>query len=215
MDRRISEDFQLDDRLYGQGKKDPVEKVYFDRGHMVRLLDPCWGDSDDDAKRGQIDTFHFTNAAPQEGIFNDVNWGNLEDYILEKAQISERKLTVLTGPIFRGDDPKYGFTRKGGPWQIPISFWKIAVLQKTDTKIAVAAFVRGQTDRVQALYEAKVFTGLKPFSAEDIKNLNIQTTLAAVEGLTGLNFEVLKPFETVRTALEATRYLGSVGDVEI
>lgn len=215
MDRRISEDFQLDDRLYGQGKKDPAEKVYFDRGHMVRLLDPCWGESDEDAKRGQIDTFHFTNAAPQEGIFNDVNWGNLEDYILEKAQITERKLTVLTGPIFREDDPEYGFTRKGGPWQIPISFWKIAVLQKTATKIAVAAFVRGQTDRVQALYEAKVFTGLKPYSAEDIKNLNIQTTLAAVEDLTGLNFEVLKPFETVRSALEATRWLGSVGEIEI
>ncbi len=214
-DRRIDLDLQQDDRLYGQGKDDPKEKIYFSRGHMVRLLDPCWGDSDDDAKRGQIDTFHFTNAVPQQQDFNDIDWGNLEDYVLEKAQITERKLTVFTGPIFRKDDPLYGFTRKDGPWQIPISFWKIAVLQKTATKIAAAAFVLGQTEKVRALYEAKVFTGLKPYSADEARSAKIQTTLAAVEELTGLDFSVLKPFENKKNALEATRWFESVDEIEI
>ena len=214
-DRRIARELQPDDKFYGQGKNDPKEKIYFSRGHMVRRLDPCWGDTPEEAARAQIDTFHFTNAAAQEQVFNDVNWGNLEDYVLDKAQTTERKLTVFTGPVFRKDDPEYGFTREGGPWQIPISFWKIAVLQKTDTRIAVAAFVRGQTETVQALYEARVFTSLRPFSLDELQRLNIQTTVAAVEALTGLDFSVLKPFETVRSALESTRWLGSVDEIQI
>ena len=31
--------------------------------------------------------------------------------------------------------------REGGPWQIPLSYWKVAVLQKTDDSIAAAAFI--------------------------------------------------------------------------
>src|SRR4029078_12450693 len=81
---------------------------------------------------------------------------------LDKAQTTEKLLTVFTGPIFREDDPSYGKGRTGGPWKIPLSFWKIAVLQKTPTKIAAAAFIVGQTQYVQALYEAKVFSGLSP-----------------------------------------------------
>ena len=214
-DRRIDLNLQQDDRLYGQGKDHPEEKIYFSRGHMVRLLDPCWGDGADDAKRGQIDTFHFTNAVPQEQGFNDIDWGNLEDYILDKAQTTERKLSVFTGPIFRQDDPLYGFTRKDGPYQIPISFWKIAVLQKTATRIVAAAFVLGQTEKVKALYEARVFTGLKPYSADEASSSKIQTTIAAVEELTGLDFSALKPFENRNSALEATRWFNSVEEIEI
>jgi endonuclease G, mitochondrial len=131
------------------------------------LLDPCWGDQVGDAKRGQEDTFHFTNAAPQFQRYNDSDWGNLEDYLLDKAQGTEKKLTVFTGPIYLPDDPFYGYERKAGPWQIPLSFWKVAILQKSNTKIAAAAFIVGQTEYVQALYETKVFSGLKPYTVAD------------------------------------------------
>jgi endonuclease G len=133
-DARIAREYQPDDEFYVKSRQD--EKVYFSRGHLVRLLDPSWGITTGEAKRGQEDTFHFTNAAPQVQGYNDLDWGNLEDYVLEKAQGTEKKLTVFTGPVYLAEDPLYGHERQGGPWQIPQSYWKIAVLQKTDDTLA-------------------------------------------------------------------------------
>lgn len=201
-DARIAREFQPDDEFYARNRAE--EKVYFSRGHLVRLLDPCWGESQDDARRGMEDSFHFTNAAPQVQAYNDVDWGNLEDYVLDKAQTSEKRLTVFTGPIHREDDPFYGRDREGGPWQIPLSFWKIAVLQKTRNRIAAAAFIIGQTEYVSALFEAKVFSGLKPYSLDEMRERKIQTTIAAVEEETGLDFSPLRPFDA-HGSLESTR----------
>ncbi len=209
-DPRIDAKYQSDDEFYSSSDKKAPERVYFSRGHMVRLLDPCWSDARDaagkaaDARRGMQDTFHFTNAAPQVQAYNDVDWGDLEDYVLDRAQISEKRVTVFTGPIYRDNDPFYGKARKGGPWRVPLSFWKIAVLQKTATTIAAAAFINGQTDYVQALYEAKIFSGLKPYTLEEIRSRKIQTTIAAVEAATGLDFGDLKRFDA-HGSLEATR----------
>lgn len=207
-DARVADEYQPDDDFYVRTKAE--ERVYFSRGHLVRLLDPCWSDAATaaerkaDARRGMEDSFHFTNAAPQVQSYNDQDWGNLEDYLLDKAQTSQRRLTVFTGPIFRDRDPFYGRQRQGGPWQIPLSFWKIAVLQKTDSKIAAAAFIVGQTEYVRALYEAKVFSGLKPYTIDEIRSRKIQTTVATIEGQTGLDFGDLKRFD-VQGSLEATR----------
>jgi endonuclease G len=207
-DGRIDPKYQSDDEFYVQSRA--AEKVYFSRGHMVRLLDPCWSDRTTeadrkaDAARGMADTFHFTNAAPQVQSYNDQDWGNLEDYVLDKAQTSERRLTVFTGPIYRDGDPFYGRERKSGPWQIPLSFWKIAVLQKKADTIAAAAFIIGQTEYVSALYEAKVFSGLKPYTIDEIRSRKIQTTIAAVEEQTGLDFGELKRFDA-HGSLESTR----------
>jgi endonuclease G len=202
LDDRMDAKFQSDDEFYVKSKAE--ESVYFSRGHLVRLLDPCWGETEAQSKRGMEDSFHFTNAAPQQQTYNDIDWGNLEDYVLDKAQTQERKLTVFTGPINRDDDPVYGKKRKGGPWQIPLSFWKIAVLQKTDEKIAAAAFIVGQTEYVRALYEARVFSGLKPYSIDEIRSRKIQTTVRTVEELTGLDFGVLRAFDA-HGSLESTR----------
>lgn len=207
-DARMADEYQPDDDFYVRTRA--AEKVYFSRGHLVRLLDPCWSDAEDpaqrarEARRGMEDSFHFTNAAPQVQTYNDQDWGNLEDYVLDKAQTSERRLTVFTGPIFRDSDPVYGRKRKGGPWRIPLSYWKIAVLQKTQSKIAAAAFIIGQTEYVRALYEARVFSGLKPYTVEEMRQRTIQTTIRAVEAETGLDFGPLRKFDA-QGSLESTR----------
>ena len=220
-DPRIAPEYQPDDNFYVRAKAE--EKVYFSRGHLVRLLDPCWSHSDDleqrkvDARRGMEDSFHFANAAPQVQSYNDQDWGNLEDYLLDKAQTSKRRLTVFTGPIFRDRDPYYGRQREGGPWQIPLSFWKVAVLQKTDTKVAAAAFIVGQTEYVRALYEAKIFSGLKPYSIDEIRSRKIQTTIETVEHQTGLDFGALKRFDTVNAfeSSRQTRWINRLDDISI
>ncbi len=207
-DGRIDRAFQPDDEFYVRTRQ--KEAVYFSRGHLVRLLDPCWSlettekKRKEDAKRAMQDTFHFTNAAPQFQRYNSEDWGDLEDYLLDRAQTTEKKMTIFTGPVFRKDDPWYGRDRKGGPWQIPLTYWKIAVIEKSETEVAAAAFMVGQTEYIQALYESRVFSGLKPYSLDEIRARGIQTTIATVESYTGLDFSSLKQFDS-NQGLESTR----------
>lgn len=215
-DARIADQFQPDGDFYEKSKG--KDRVQFSRGHQVRLLDPCWSAASKkpqalaESQLGSEDTFHYTNAAPQVQQYNDIDWGNLEDYLLDKAQTTLKRLTVFTGPIYRDNDPLYGKTRKGGPWKIPLSFWKVAVLQKTPQNVAAAAFIVGQTEYVKALYEAKVFSGLKPYSVDEMRKRKIQTTIVAIEHETGLNFSALRQFDA-QGSLESTRQTRWINDI--
>ena len=51
-----------------------------------------------DSRLGSEDTFHYTNAAPQVQHYNDIDWGDLEDYLLDKAQTSEQAADGLYRP---------------------------------------------------------------------------------------------------------------------
>jgi endonuclease G len=200
-DSRIADKYQPADNFYkvSEGK----DKVAFSRGHQVRRLDPCWG-SPSDAKLAEEDSFHFTNAAPQVQKYNDSDWGNLEDYILARALTTERRMSVFTGPIFRANDPWYGRDRTDGPWRIPISFWKIAVLEKEKGKVVAAAFIVGQLKYVKALYEAKVFSGLRPYTVDEMRSAKIQVSVSDIEKETGLNFAAIRKFDA-HGSLESTQ----------
>lgn len=121
----------------------------FSRGHMVRRLDPVWGDDRDTAGQANLDTFTFTNACPQEqDAFNDKLWGDLEDLILERTDKDNIKVSVFTGPVFRDDDPFLDDV------QIPMEFYKI-VAWKQGTKLKAVGFVLSQSEFV----EVERFTG--------------------------------------------------------
>lgn len=214
-DARMDPEYQPAGDFYEKAKGS--DKVSFSRGHQVRRLDPSWGLTLSEARAGDADTFHYTNAAPQVQHYNDTEWGNLEDYVLDRAQTTERKLSVFTGPIYRRNDPLYGRDREGGPWRIPLSFWKIAVLQKSPSDIVAAAFIVGQTQYVQALYEAKVFSGLRPYRLDDMRSRKIQTTVQTIERETGLNFSEIRKFDA-HGSLESTRrtrWINQLSDVLI
>ncbi|GAA1864642.1 hypothetical protein GCM10009751_23460 [Myceligenerans crystallogenes] len=112
LDARVPVTEQAGNALY--------ENNSFDRGHLVRRLDPVWGDA---AAAGQAnaDTFTFTNAAPQVDAFNQSKdlWNGLEDHVLEYADAHDHRIVVLTGPVLEDDDPVY---RGVG---IPRMFWKV------------------------------------------------------------------------------------------
>jgi endonuclease G len=128
-DGRIAVEEQAGDEIYTNSG--------FSRGHMVRRLDPCWG-SDAEVKQANLDTFHFTNACPQEQDgFNDALWGDLEDYILNNADADNIKVNVYTGPHFEDDDP---FVRD---LAIPLKFWKV-VAWKVDGALRAVGFVLSQ-----------------------------------------------------------------------
>jgi endonuclease G len=215
-DARIDVERQADDDFYVKAVAE--ELVYFQRGHLVRRVDPSWGDAEE-AKRAVDDTFHFTNAAPHHATFNNTVWGNLEDYLLEKCDRTRKRMTVFSGPIFRASDPgSYGRRRRKGPYKIPVEFWKVAVIQKTRASIAAAAFKVGQQDFLGGLVGSeRVFDGLQPYSPEELIDNSVQTTVEIIEAETGLDFGVLKNFDSV-AGLESTyhvRRLSGPGDILI
>lgn len=133
--------WHFDDRIprEQQAGPDVYKNNAFDRGHLVRRLDPVWGDAAT-AKKANQDTFAFTNAAPQVDDFNQGKelWVGLEDHVLNHADAHDAKLSVFTGPVFLDDDALYRGV------QVPRRFWKIAAWTN-DGKIGAAGFVLDQS----------------------------------------------------------------------
>ncbi|WP_382310170.1 DNA/RNA non-specific endonuclease [Herbiconiux sp. UC225_62] len=123
LDLGRGDDWHLDERVSADQQTGP--EVYarndLDRGHLVRRRDPLWGDAQT-ASAANVDTFCYTNAAPQAAEFNQSKelWNGLEDYVLAYAETHRQRLSVFTGPVFGGSDPEYRGAR------IPLRFWKIA-----------------------------------------------------------------------------------------
>jgi endonuclease G len=110
-----------------------------DRGHLVRRLDPVWGD-DSTALTANQDTFTYPNAAPQAAAFNQGKelWAGLEDHVLNHASQYDARISVFTGPVLdAGDLPYRGI-------QIPRKFWKIAAWTM-DGRLAAAGFLLDQS----------------------------------------------------------------------
>ncbi|MGW4893669.1 DNA/RNA non-specific endonuclease [Kitasatospora sp. NPDC004240] len=155
LDPRVPEDQQAGNALYVDND--------FDRGHLVRRLDPVWG-NERDVRDANSDTFHFTNAAPQHSAFNQGKelWQGLENFLLDHAARFDRKLVVLTGPVLRPDDPRYRGV------QIPLAFWKVTGFIN-DGVLASTAYVLDQSpdlpDAVAALAEAEAADQPPPLGA--------------------------------------------------
>ena len=163
----------------------------FDRGHLVRRLDPAWGRNDSVIKTANDDTFHFANCSPQHKKFNEGKnlWAGLEDYLMERATGTRRRMTVFTGPVFTKDDR----VLRGVP--IPAKFWKVAVTTKDDGRIKALAFLVSQEDLIRPIFEG-------PSPAEVTREQvarTFQVRVRKIEELTGLDFGRLKDDDTTLT----------------
>lgn len=174
-DPRLDRKYQCGPELYQNND--------LDRGHLVRRLDPVWGD---DAHEANEDTFHFTNCSPQHRNLNQKTWQNLEDYILKNAGKHNLKVTVFTGPVFRDDDLLY---RR--EFQIPAEFWKVAVMVKDDSTVSATAYLQTQKNLIEDLEFAYG------------KYRTYQVPVARIERLTGLDFGKLRDHDPVGR-IEAT-----------
>jgi endonuclease G len=174
----------------------------FDRGHMVRRLDPVWGD-EGDALQANDDTHHYTNSCPQVHSFNDMTWGNLEDWILSQQQSRESKGSVFTGPIFQVSDKIYAGV------QVPVEFYKvIVVVDDALNQLSVTAFCQSQINVMPK--QEGVPT---PEAGFDPGHFSVdQITLAELEQMTGLEFGQLKDFDVLAAhpVPESTGLQGSV-----
>lgn len=177
LDPRVYPEFQVGNELY--------EHNPLDRGHLVRRLDPAWGDTFEEARAAAEDTFFYTNCAPQHQIHNQQLWLGLEDHILGNAQVHELKISVFSGPIFRDSDRRYRDIL------IPEDFWKVVAMVNDDTgQLSATGYVVSQRDFVQDL--EFVFGPYETY----------QVALATIEAQTGLDFGELRTFDPF-TGIEA------------
>lgn len=176
-DSRVERRFQIGNEWYAKP---------FDRGHLVRRLDPAWGRSAALAKQANDDTFHFTNCSPQHAGFNEGKnlWQGLENYLLDTANKEDRRISVFTGPIFAADDP----VLKGV--QVPKQFWKVAAWVRPDGTMGAAGFVLSQEELLTAI-------GLEA-AAEQVAR-TFQESIREIEKLTKLDFGNLRTIDTFRS----------------
>ena len=179
-DTRIDEKYQAGAEIYAANP--------LDRGHLVRRLDAAWGETMDEAKRANDDTFHFTNCTPQHEIFNQSGkasqqglllWGNLENYIAANVSKEESRMSIFNGPVFHRNDRIYRDLR------LPREFYKIVVTQNRNGQPMAVAFLLSQKEQLETLEEF-VVGEYKPF----------QVRVSDIEKRTGLDFGVLKAYDT-------------------
>lgn len=168
-DDRLPEDAQAGDWLYQEDGGN-----FFDRGHLVRRLDPCWG-TPALVQQANDDTFHWTNCAPQHWSFNQGEhlWQGLENYILDNADTDNLLVSVFNGPVFRSDDHVH---RGVG---IPRDYFKVVAVVKRDGSLAASAYTISQAALVANIdFEDYPVGRFRTF----------QRPVARVEAMTGLDF---------------------------
>jgi endonuclease G len=207
---RTSDNWDFDPRVPASAQVG--EELYrdnaLDRGHLVRRLDPDWGDTLAESQRANYDTFHFTNCTPQHARFNQGKqlWAGLEDYVLNNAADHRMRVVVFTGPVFSSEDREYRGVR------IPRRFWKVVATVTGDAALHATAYMLSQQDLV----------GLAAPTGDDWiygPYRTFQTSVVTVEGLTELDFGPLRaadPYQPVAGRFGARpedRELGELTDM--
>ncbi|MEO9932807.1 DNA/RNA non-specific endonuclease [Rhodopirellula bahusiensis] len=179
-DSRLHADQQHDNALYRHND--------LDRGHLVRRLDPVWGEHDE-AKQANDDTFFYTNAAPQHKNLNQRMWLRLEEHVLDNADHHDLKLSVFTGPVFDAGDPKH----RGVP--IPRQFWKIVAFKDKETgELRSSGYILDQSHLIVDVPEEFAFGAFKTFQVS--VDLIARLTTIKMDELVAA--DVLSSFESVQ-----------------
>ena len=168
-DPRISAGEQLDDVFYTK------DRTAFDKGHVVRRDDVCWGTDFEDIQMANGDTYHTTNCTPQTKEFNrstlgEFNWGDLEEMV--QKQTNAERASLFGGPVMKRNDPMFSGRTADGPVmvRIPTSFWKI-IVAKGASGLEAYGFVLEQDLSAVRFTEMILPEVWKPFlrSIEDIE----------------------------------------------
>lgn len=156
----------------------------WDRGHLVRRRSLHWGDPAA-AAEADLESFFWSNIAPQHERLHDTAWGSIEDWMLERAEQDARKVCVMTGPVFGDDDPIVTNAAGEDPFRLPAGFWKVMVIPH-DGGHRLASFVTWQRDHDRP----------DPVTYDPVLE---QVRLTTVEMLTGLSFVPLRSLDPLRT----------------
>jgi endonuclease G len=145
-DPRIDPKYILPDIFY---KKD---RQAFDKGHIVRREDVCFGSSYEQIRRANGDTYHVTNCSPQVSGYNQAPsatsgglWGRLEHHVLTFVKAQKDRYCLFAGPVLKDTDREFEGVDDAGATRakIPQRFWKVVCALKNG-KLQVFAFILKQ-----------------------------------------------------------------------
>jgi endonuclease G len=188
LDQRIDRELQIGEELYRRNN--------LDRGHLVRRLDPVWGETRAEAKQAELDTFAFTNCTPQHSRLNQQTWLHLEDYILSSTKTRRAKVSAFAGPVMGENDVEYRGVR------IPKEFWKVVVIVNDYTgKLSATGYLLSQSDYLRDI--EFVFGEFMTY----------QVSLSEIEKKTNINFELSLYDPMGRTESLPFRKLADVDDI--
>lgn len=138
-DERIGMENQVGPEYYAEND--------YDRGHLTRRKDVCWGDVQE-ARQANYDSFCYANISLQHHNFNTGIWNCLEDWVLERVRT--QKLIVITGPIHKAEDEEYCGVRgkPGCAVKVPFGFWKSVFYVNEGQQLTCLSFlIRQSTER--------------------------------------------------------------------
>jgi len=199
VDLERGDDWHLDERVPADQQCGP--EVYarndLDRGHLVRRRDPVWGEASV-ASRANLDTFTYTNAAPQAGEFNQSSelWLGLEDQVLQYAATWQQRLTVFTGPVLRADDAPYRGVR------VPRSFFKVAAWATEDgAALRTAGYVLDQSSELEGADLEQAFAAAQASDSPPPLGpyRTFQVPVRDIAALTGLELAQLAEADSLQT----------------
>lgn len=176
LDPRLSEIYQVPMRVYKNND--------LDLGHLVRRLDPVWGEL---AEAANFDTFHLTVCAPQHKDLNRKTWLHLEDYILKNTNIENIRVSVFTGTVFSDNDIPYDGVL------LPLQFWKIAAVIKKDGVPSVSGYLLSQKKEVSDMAGDRGMISDAGFGAYS----TFQVPLSKIEALTGIYLEPFYQYDPI------------------
>ena len=169
----------------------------FDRGHLVPRSDM------NRSEAAMINTFMFTNMAPQIGTgFNRDFWRHFESRVKKWAK-DRKEIYVITGSIFDrdndgvrddDDDPNKVVTEAGSEVAVPSHFFKIVMTDRPNESV----------DTIAIILPHQVFTF--PTNALRLRDQELENhivTIRDVEDVTGINFNPDIP-STVANVIETT-----------
>lgn len=162
---------------------DFYEGNVWDRGHLARRADLCYG-TPEEAEQASQESCLYSNAAPQHRCFNGDEWNALENWVLCMAKSHKMPVAVFTGPVFGAwDIPAQDYKKTG--IKIPQSYFKIVVLIHPRTQMPVSlAFLMNQTE-MWADRDGYRFLDLRLY----------QVMVKRIEWLTGLDFGECKDWD--------------------
>lgn len=135
-DTRIEEKYQVSNEFYANNP--------YDRGHLTRRTDVCWGNNEAESRKGEYDSNCWTNIAPQHKVFHESIWGGLEEWVRNKSNSVDGKSSIFTGPVHMSNDRDYCIDL--GCITIPAAYYKIIFTVGSDHKLHGLGFVMKQDD---------------------------------------------------------------------
>jgi endonuclease G len=120
---------------------------------------------------------------------------------MSNAKINDLKVSVFTGPVFRPDDPVYL-----NKYAIPLEFWKVVVMVKTDGTLSATAYIESQRDLINEDVVAKP----RDFAFGEYKTYQIP--VKQIEKLTTAKFGTLSQHDPLTAAAARDLLPAGAGD---